>query len=99
MTYRLIEVGFVSLTLTLISGAVGSERAWGSYWSWEPKQTATLATWFVYLTYFHLRNVVGWSGRQTARCAVAGFVAVLVTYLAMNLLLPGQHGFGFGRPL
>lgn len=97
VTYRLVEIGFVSLTLTLISGAVGSEQAWGSYWSWEPKQTATLATWLVYVVYFHLRNVAGWSGRQTARCAVIGFVAVLVTYLVMNLFLPGQHDFGFGR--
>ncbi len=99
VTYRLVEVGFVALTLTLISGAVGSEQAWGSYWSWEPKQTATLATWLVYVVYFHLRNVAGWSGRQTARCAVVGFVAVLVTYLVMNLFLPGQHDFGFGRVL
>ncbi len=99
VTYRLVEVGFVALTLTLISGAVGSEQAWGSYWSWEPKQTATLATWLVYVAYFHLRNVVGSSGRQTARCAVLGFVAVLVTYLVMNLFLPGQHAFGFGGTL
>lgn len=99
ITYRLVEVGFIALTLTLISGAIGSEQVWGSYWTWEPKQTATLVTWLVYALYFHLRNVAGWSGRQTARCAVVGFVAVLITYLVMNLFLPGQHNFGFSMVL
>jgi ABC-type transport system involved in cytochrome c biogenesis permease subunit len=76
----------------MITGAVGSERAWGSYWSWEPKQTATLVTWLVYLAYFHWRNSVG--GRMAARWAVAGFFGVLFTYLVVNLFAPGLHDFG-----
>jgi cytochrome c-type biogenesis protein CcsB len=94
VTYRLIEAGFVLLTVAIVVGAFGSERAWGSYWSWEPKQTATLITWLIYLGYIHLRNVAGWAGKHTARLAVAGFLAVLVTYLVVSLALPGQHDFG-----
>ena len=94
LTYRLIEVGFVLLTLAIVVGAFGSEQAWGSYWSWEPKETAALVTWLIYLGYFHLRNVAGWAGKHTARLAVAGFVAVLFTYLVVSLVLPGQHDFG-----
>ena len=94
LTYRLIEIGFVLLSATILVGGLVAQQAWDSYWSWEPKQTATLATWLVYLGYFLLRNVTRLSGGQTARCAVAGFAAILVSYLAVNLLLPGQHTFG-----
>ncbi len=94
LTFRLIEGGFVLLTIAIVSGAFGAEAAWGSYWSWEPKETSALITWLIYLAYFHLRNVVGWSGRQTARWAVLGFGAVLATYLLVNLALPGLHNFG-----
>ena len=92
-TYRLVEAGFLLLTITILIGSVGSQQAWGRYWSWEPKQTAALLTWLVYLAYFILRNVTRLSGGQTARCAIAGFVSILVTYFAVNLLLPGQHNF------
>jgi len=95
VTYKSIAVGFPVFTLGgLIFGAIWADQAWGSYWSWDPKETWSLITWFVYAFYLHSRMVRGWRGKRTAVVAVIGFVAVILTYLGVNLLLSGLHAYG-----
>ncbi len=75
------------------TGAIWAERAWGSYWSWDPKETWSLVTWLVYATYLHLRIRRGWQGKSAAIFAVVGFVCVIFTYIGVNALLPGVHSY------
>jgi cytochrome c-type biogenesis protein CcsB len=93
LSYRMVELGFPFLVLTIITGALWSEAAWGSFWLWEPKQTAALATMLVYAIYFHARVNAGWRGRRGAWLMLAGFAAVLSTLLGVSLLVPGLHNF------
>jgi len=95
ITYRVIAVGFPIFTLGgLIFGAIWADQAWGVYWSWDPKETWTLITWFVYAFYLHARLVRGWRGTKVATVAVLGFVTVIFTYLGVNILLSGLHSYG-----
>ncbi|MBI4319170.1 MAG: c-type cytochrome biogenesis protein CcsB [Chloroflexi bacterium] len=91
--YSVVGVGFPFMTLAIATGAVWAEQAWGSYWSWDPKQTMSLVTWLIFAAYFHFRNVVGWRGKRAAWLVVAGFAAVVFTFLGVNLLSPGRHNF------
>jgi cytochrome c-type biogenesis protein CcsB len=91
--YRTVVIGFVFLTLGILTGAVWAETAWGRYWSWDPKETASLITWFIYATLLHARLVQGWQGRPIAWLAVVGFGAVIFTYLGVSFLLPGLHSY------
>jgi cytochrome c-type biogenesis protein CcsB len=90
--YRAVVVGFPFLTLTILLGAVWAETAWGSYWSWDPKETASLVTWFIYGAYLHARVMRGWRGDRAAWLLVLGFVAVLFTYFG-NLFFGGLHSY------
>jgi len=95
ITYKSIAVGFPLFTLGgLIMGAIWANSAWGKYWSWDPKETWSLITWFVYALYLHARFVSGWRGRRVAILAVVGFIAVIFTYLGVNLVLSGLHSYG-----
>jgi cytochrome c-type biogenesis protein CcsB len=95
ITYKSIAVGFPIFTLGgLIFGAIWADQAWGSYWSWDPKETWSLITWFVYAFYLHSRMIRGWRGKRVAIVAVLGFLAVIITYLGVNLLLSGLHSYG-----
>ncbi len=95
LTYKTVAVGFPIFTLGgLIFGAIWADQAWGVYWSWDPKETWSLITWFVYAFYLHARLMRGWRGRKVAVVAVVGFVAVVFTYLGVNLLLSGLHSYG-----
>ena len=95
ITYKSIAIGFPIFTLGgLIFGAVWAEQAWGVYWSWDPKETWSLITWFIYAFYLHGRMIRGWRGRKVAIVAVMGFMAVIFTYLGVNLLLSGLHSYG-----
>jgi cytochrome c-type biogenesis protein CcsB len=95
ITYKSIAVGFPIFTLGgLIFGAIWADQAWGVYWSWDPKETWSLITWFFYAFYLHSRLLRGWRGHKTAIVAVLGFVAVIFTYLGVNLLLSGLHAYG-----
>ena len=95
VTYKSIAVGFPIFTLgALIFGAIWANQAWGVYWSWDPKETWSLITWFIYAFYLHARFLRGWRGRKIAMVAVVGFVAVAFTYLGVNLLLSGLHSYG-----
>ncbi|MBM4286384.1 MAG: c-type cytochrome biogenesis protein CcsB [Deltaproteobacteria bacterium] len=91
--YQAVVVGFVFLTLGILTGAVWAESAWGRYWSWDPKETWSLITWFIYATLLHARLAKGWQGRRIAWLAVVGFLAVLFTYLGVSFLLPGLHSY------
>lgn len=95
ITYKSIAVGFPIFTLGgLIFGAIWADQAWGVYWSWDPKETWSLITWFVYAFFLHARLLRGWRGHKIAIVAVVGFVAVIFTYLGVNLLLSGLHSYG-----
>ncbi|MFN3739723.1 MAG: c-type cytochrome biogenesis protein CcsB [Thermodesulfovibrionales bacterium] len=95
ITYKAIAIGFPIFTLGgLIFGAIWADQAWGVYWSWDPKETWSLITWFIYAFYLHSRLLRGWRGRKIAVVASLGFVAVIFTYLGVNLLLSGLHSYG-----
>jgi len=94
VTYRMIAIGWPLLTGGIVTGAVWANSAWGTYWSWDPKETWSLITWFVYAIYLHARYVRGWKGPQMAVISTVGFLAVIFTYLGVNLVLSGLHSYG-----
>jgi cytochrome c-type biogenesis protein CcsB len=94
-SYRLIAFGFPCLTLGIISGAVWANQAWGSYWSWDPKESWALITWLVFATYLHSRLIKGWQGTRPAVLATIGFFVVWVCYLGVNFLGQGLHSYGW----
>ncbi len=96
ITYKSIAAGFPLLTLGIITGAIWADSAWGTYWSWDPKETWSLITWFVYAMYLHSRFMRGWRGKKTAVMSLIGFISVIFTYLGVNLLLSGLHSYGGG---
>jgi cytochrome c-type biogenesis protein CcsB len=93
INYRCLTIGFPLLTMGIITGSIWAEYAWGSYWSWDPKETWSLVTWLLYAALLHGRLTVGWRGRKAAILAIVGFCAVLFTFLGVNLLLPGLHSY------
>ena len=95
ISYRLIGLGFPLLTIGIIAGAVWANEAWGTYWSWDPKETWALITWLVFAAYLHTRITKGWQGRRPALLAAFGFVVVWVCYLGVNLLGIGLHSYGW----
>ena len=95
ISYRIIGLGFPLLTIGIIAGAVWANEAWGSYWSWDPKETWALITWLIFAAYLHARITRGWQGRRPAILAATGFVVVWVCYLGVNLLGKGLHSYGW----
>lgn len=95
ISYRIIGLGFPLLTIGIISGGVWANEAWGSYWSWDPKETWALITWLVFAAYLHARITKGWQGKKPAILAATGFVVVWVCYLGVNLLGKGLHSYGW----
>jgi cytochrome c-type biogenesis protein CcsB len=94
LNYKAIMIGFPFLTLGIVTGAAWANYAWGTYWSWDPKETWSLIVWFIYAAFLHARLTRGWSGRRTAWLSILGFVATLFCYLGVNLLLSGLHSYG-----
>jgi cytochrome c-type biogenesis protein CcsB len=92
LIYHSVALGFVFLSLGIITGSVWAHYAWGSYWSWDPKETWSLITWLIYAAMLHSRLVRGWRGTRMAFMAIIGFAAVLFTYLGVNYL-PGLHSY------
>jgi cytochrome c-type biogenesis protein CcsB len=92
LLYRATMLGFLLLTLGILTGAVWAESAWGRYWSWDPKETWSLITWLIYAALLHARLLKGWHGRRIAWLAVLGFLAVIFTYLGVNYL-PSLHAY------
>jgi cytochrome c-type biogenesis protein CcsB len=95
ISYRIIGLGFPLLTIGIISGGVWANEAWGSYWSWDPKETWALITWLVFAAYLHSRLTKGWQGRRPAIIAASGFAVVWACYLGVNLLGKGLHSYGW----
>lgn len=93
VSYKSITFGFSFLALGIITGAIWANYAWGSYWSWDPKETWALVTWFIYAGYLHARRTAGWRGKKCVYLNVIGFIAVLFTYFGVNFLLSGLHSY------
>jgi cytochrome c-type biogenesis protein CcsB len=94
-SYRIIGLGFPFLTIGIISGAVWANEAWGSYWSWDPKETWALITWLVFAIYLHSRLLKGWQGKQAAVLGSCGFFVIWICYLGVNFLGKGLHSYGW----
>jgi cytochrome c-type biogenesis protein CcsB len=97
LNYRSIMVGFPLLTLGIITGAAWANYAWGTYWSWDPKETWSLIVWFVYAAFLHARITKGWVGKRAAWLSIIGFAATIFCYLGVNLFLSGLHSYGGGK--
>lgn len=95
LSYRILGIGFPLLTIGILSGAVWANEAWGSYWSWDPKETWALLTWFVFAIYLHTRLTKGWQGKKPAMIASVGFFTLWICFLGVNLLGEGLHSYGF----
>ena len=93
LSYRLICLGFLLLTVVIFSGAIWAEQAWSSWWSWDPKETWALITWIFYAIYLHQRLRLKWHGKRTAWLAIIAIILVLFTFAGVNLLLPGLHSY------
>ncbi|MBW2590436.1 MAG: c-type cytochrome biogenesis protein CcsB [Deltaproteobacteria bacterium] len=93
LTYQMIMLGFLFLSIGIITGAVWANSAWGRYWGWDPKETWSLITWFIYATVLHAKMMRGWHGKKIAYLSIVGFAAVLFTYFGVNWL-PGLHSYG-----
>ncbi len=91
-----ISFGFLFLTLGILTGAVWANSAWGTYWSWDPKETWSLITWLIYAAFLHFNFMRGWRGRRAAWISIIGFISVLFTYYGVNFLLSGLHSYAKG---
>ncbi len=94
LNYQLILFGFLWLSLGIITGSIWANSAWGTYWSWDPKETWSLITWLVYAALLHARMMKGWHGRRIAWFSIVGFACVLFTYFGVNFILSGLHSYG-----
>jgi ABC-type transport system involved in cytochrome c biogenesis permease subunit len=92
-TAKTISFGFLFLTAGIITGAVWANSAWGTYWSWDPKETWSLITWFIYAVFLHCRFMRGWKGKRAAWISVIGFASVIFTYYGVNFWLSGLHSY------
>jgi len=92
ISYQMVVIGFLLLTLGIITGSVWAHSAWGTYWSWDPKETWSLITWLVYAALLHSRMIRGWRGKKLAILSVIGFSCVMFTYFGVNYLA-GLHSY------
>jgi cytochrome c-type biogenesis protein CcsB len=95
LSYRILGIGFPLLTIGILSGAVWANEAWGSYWSWDPKETWAFITWLIFAIYLHARITKGWQGKKPAILASFGFFIVWICYLGVNILGTGLHSYGW----
>ncbi|MCX8110036.1 MAG: cytochrome c biogenesis protein [Syntrophorhabdaceae bacterium] len=93
INYRSVMVGFPMLTAGILTGSVWAHYAWGSYWSWDPKETWSLITWIIYALFLHARFVRGWKGKRIAIISIIGFFSVIFTYFGVNFILSGLHSY------
>ncbi|HZJ84900.1 MAG TPA: cytochrome c biogenesis protein CcsA [Syntrophomonadaceae bacterium] len=91
--FKIVAIGFATLTLSIVLGAIWAEQAWGRYWSWDPKETWALITWIIYVIYLHLHGRKDWRGRNANFLVVIGFIIVLFTFFGVNYLLAGLHSY------
>ena len=93
LSYRLIALGVLMLTVTILSGAIWAEQAWSAFWTWDPKETWALITWLIYAAYLHLRLQKKWQGKRMAIYSLVGIVCVLFTFIGVNVLFTGLHSY------
>lgn len=93
ISYRAVVLGYLTLTLTIITGAIWAQYSWGRFWAWDPKETWSLITWIIYTVYLHMRKSRDMRGRKAAWFLVIGFICVLFTYVGVNTLLPSLHSY------
>lgn len=93
INYRLITIGFPLLTLAIITGALWAEKAWGSYWRWDPREVWALATWLIYAIVLHARLLAGWRGKRAAILSIIGFLTILIAFFGIKFLKKGLHVF------
>lgn len=91
--YQMILFGFLWLSVGIITGSIWANSAWGTYWSWDPKETWSLITWLIYAALLHARTMKGWKGERVAWLSMVGFGCVLFTYFGVNFLLSGLHSY------
>lgn len=94
-SYRIISLGNIALTLGILAGSVWANESWGSYWSWDPKETWSLITWLVFTIYLHGRLINNWKGVKVAIIAVTGFISIWISYFGVNFLANGLHSYGW----
>nr|YP_009371111.1 CcsA [Vernicia fordii]ARQ82087.1 CcsA [Vernicia fordii] len=92
--YHIISIGFIFLTMGILSGAVWANEAWGSYWNWDPKETWAFITWTIFAIYFHTRTNKNWEGLNSAIVSSIGFLIIWICYFGVNLLGIGLHSYG-----
>ena len=97
LAFRLIAVGFVLWTFTVMAGAIWAEHAWGRYWGWDPKEVWSFIIWVVYAAYLHARTTQGWAGRKSAYLALVGFGALIINFTAVNFVFQGLHTYAQGK--
>jgi cytochrome c-type biogenesis protein CcsB len=93
LNHKAIVFGYILFTLGIISGSIWAEYAWGTYWSWDPKQTMSAVIWFIYTAFLHARFTYGWRGRKAAYLSIGGFVTVIFTFVGINLIIKTIHNF------
>ena len=93
IVYRAVAIGLPLISIGIITGAAWAKEAWGAYWQWDPKETAALCTWIVYLAYMHLHTRNNWRGLRTNWVSVVGFFLVIFTYLGVNIWISGLHSY------
>jgi cytochrome c-type biogenesis protein CcsB len=93
LSYRLVAVGFLTLTVVILSGCVWAEQAWSTFWSWDPKETWALITWIIYAIYLHQRMRKNWRGKRMAWFAILAVIAVIFTFVGVNTLMSGLHSY------
>ena len=94
LNYRTVAIGFLFLTIGIITGSIWAHYAWGSYWSWDSKETWSLIVWLIYAAFLHARFTRGWEGKRAAWLSIVGFAATLFCYLGVNLFMSGLHSYG-----
>ncbi|MFA5629623.1 MAG: c-type cytochrome biogenesis protein CcsB [Dehalococcoidales bacterium] len=92
ITYKSVIIGFPFLTLVIVLGALWADIAWGRYWGWDPKETASLVTWLIYAAYIHTRLLKGWKGVRASVLLIIGFVAIVFTFFG-NYIFSGLHSY------
>lgn len=93
LTYRIIAVGLVLLSVGIITGAMWANEAWGAYWSWDPKETAALLSWIIYAAFMHLHTRSAWRGERSAWVSIFGFISIMFCYLGVNIWISGLHSY------
>ncbi len=93
IVYRAVAIGLPLISIGIITGAMWAKEAWGAYWQWDPKETAALFSWIIYLAYMHLHTRHAWRGLRTNWVSVIGFLSIIFCYLGVNIWISGLHSY------